>query len=353
LLALFIGQAGCAEETQPSDVAAAGGSGLTPWEPTAGSGVPQGGVVGQVSAGAGGAATVAPQGGAGSRTIATGGSTSGTGQRAGTGGSAGAAGLSGGVGGAPRAEAGTRAGASGGGAGSPTVDESTCNRSGNATSQTPTIVVIGDSTASVYGQDRYPRMGWAQPLQDFFAPACATVNDMAASGRSSKSFYDEGRWTPIRDALRKGDYVLIQFGHNDEKTDDATLYTEPFTTFEQYLTKYVDESRSKGASPVLLTPIERNYWQNGKIRESHGDYPAATRQLAEKSQVPLVDMTALTKSYLEKIGQSAATNDVFLANDSTHLQEKGARTIGEIALGDLWRQSHPIARLLKTKPKSY
>jgi lysophospholipase L1-like esterase len=196
-------------------------------------------------------------------------------------------------------------------------------------------------------------MGWAQPLQDFFAPACATVSDDAASGRSSKSFYDEGRWTPVRNALGKGDYVLIQFGHNDKKPEEATKYTEPFTTFQQYLTKYVDETRSKGASPVLLTPIPRNYWENGKIRDSHGEYPAAMRQLAEKSQVPLVDMTALTTSYLEKIGQSAATNDVFLSGDSTHLQEKGARIVGEIALGDLWRQSHPIARLLKTKPKSY
>jgi lysophospholipase L1-like esterase len=250
------------------------------------------------------------------------------------------------------------AGSAGGAAGSPTVDESTCNRAGNATSQTPTIFVIGDSTASVYDQSLYPRMGWAQPLQDFFAPACATVSDKAASGRSSKSFYEEVTekgttwWAPVRDALRKGDYVLIQFGHNDKKTDVA-LHTDPYTTFQQYLSKYIDETRSKGASPVLLTPIERNYWQDGKIKESHEEYPAAMRQLAEKSQVPLVDMTALTKTYLEKIGQSAATSDVFLSGDSTHLQEKGARIIGEIALGDLWRQSHPIARLLKTKPKSY
>lgn len=351
LLALLIAQAGCTEETQSTDFAA-GSSGWMPLDTAAaGSGsVPQGGAVGSVGGGGvSGTSTsvVPPQGGAGGRSVTA---TGGTSERAGSG-AAGAAGSSG-ASGAPHAQAGTRAEAGAGGTGG-TGEESTCNRSGNADSQTPTIHVIGDSTASVYDQSLYPRMGWAQPYQDFFAPACATVSDKAASGRSSKSFYDEGRWTPVRNALRKGDFVLIQFGHNDNKPDDATKYTEPFTTFQQYLSKYVDESQAKGASPVLLTPIQRNYWENGKIRESHAEYPAAMRQLAEKSQVPLVDMTALTKSYLEKIGQSAATNDVFLSNDSTHLQEKGARIIGEIVLGDLWRQSHPIARLLKTKPKSY
>jgi lysophospholipase L1-like esterase len=78
--------------------------------------------------------------------------------------------------------------------------------------------VIGDSTASPYAADLYRRMGWAQPLQDYYAPACAAIQDRAISGRSSKSFFDEGAWTPVRDALKSGDFVLIQFGHNDEKS---------------------------------------------------------------------------------------------------------------------------------------
>ena len=116
----------------------------------------------------------------------------------------------------------------------------------------------------MYASDLYPRTGWAQPLQDYFAPACATIQDKALSGRSSKSFYEEGAWTPIRAALRAGDMVLIQFGHNDEKTDDPERYTEPFTTFEQFLSIYIDETIAKGATPILLTPINRNNWSTAR-----------------------------------------------------------------------------------------
>ena len=184
---------------------------------------------------------------------------------------------------------------------------STCNLSGAAGAQTPTVYVIGDSTASVYASNLYPRMGWAQPLQDYFAPACATIQDKALSGRSSKSFYDEGAWTPIRNALRAGDYVLIQFGHNDEKSDEPTLYTDPFTTYEQYLSIYIDDTQAKGATPILLTSINRNNWSNGALQDTHGNYPVAMRQLAQARQISLVDATALTKTYFERIGQAATT----------------------------------------------
>jgi len=227
---------------------------------------------------------------------------------------------------------------------------STCNRTGSAGSQTPTVYVIGDSTASVYGSDLYPRMGWAQPMQDYFAPACATIQDKALSGRSSKSFYDEGAWTPIRSALRAGDFVLIQFGHNDEKTDDAARGTDPFTTFQQYLSIYLDDTQAKGATPILLTPINRNNWSGGVLKDTHGDYPAAMRQLAQTRKVSLVDATALTKTYFERIGQ-AATTLLFMDlaagqfpnypsgnTDNTHLQETGARAIAQMVLADLYRQ---------------
>jgi lysophospholipase L1-like esterase len=188
---------------------------------------------------------------------------------------------------------------------------STCNLTGSATSATPTVYVIGDSTASSYASDLYPRMGWAQTLPDFFAPACATTADKAISGRSSKSFYDEGAWTPIKNALRQGDHVLIQFGHNDEKTDDAARGTDPYTTFQQYLSIYIDDATAKGATPILLTPINRNNWSGTTLQDTHGDYPPAMRDLAQKKQVALVDMTALTKTYFERIGP-AATAKLFL-----------------------------------------
>jgi lysophospholipase L1-like esterase len=238
----------------------------------------------------------------------------------------------------------------------------TCKLSGAASATTPSIWVIGDSTASVYASDLYPRTGWAQPLQDYFAPACATIRDRAISGRSSKSFFDEGAWTPVRDALKAGDYVLIQFGHNDEKADDPLRYTEPFTSFEQHLSIYIDDARARGATPVLLTPINRNNWTGTALRDTHGDYPVAMRQLAAARGVPLIDATSLTKTYFERLGQAATTllfMDLAVGEspnypagnvDNTHLQERGARTIAELILADFARQALPIGHLVMTVP---
>lgn len=240
----------------------------------------------------------------------------------------------------------------------------TCNRPGAAGADTPTLWVIGDSTASLYAATLYPRMGWAQPLQDSFAPACATIQDRAISGRSSKSFFDEGAWTPVRDALKSGDFVLIQFGHNDEKSDDPLRFTDPFTTFQQYLSTYLDDTLARGATPILLTPINRNSWSGATLKDTHGQYPAAVRQLAQTRQLALVDATALTKSYFERIGEAATTllfMDLAAGQfpnypdgnvDNTHLQESGARTIGRLILADLARQNSPIARLLQQIPSA-
>lgn len=222
----------------------------------------------------------------------------------------------------------------------------------------PVIYVVGDSTASVYGEDLYPRMGWAQPLQDYFKPACATVRDEALSGRSSKSFVDEGAWEPIKRALRAGDFVLIQFGHNDEKREDSARYTQPFGSYQQYLSLFIDDALAQDATPILLTSIERNKWSNGKLSDTHGDYPRAVRELAQARDLTLVDMTELTHHYFERIGESASTK-LFMNlgpgespnypggnSDNTHLQETGARVVAEIALAELARQRAPIAALL-------
>jgi lysophospholipase L1-like esterase len=237
--------------------------------------------------------------------------------------------------------------------------EQTCNLPGVAGPETPTIWVVGDSTASVYASDVYPRMGWAQPMQDYIAPACASARDMARSGRSSKSFFDEGLWTPVRDGLKIGDFVLIQFGHNDEKDDDPTRFTEPFTTFEQFLSTYVDDTLAKGATPVLLTPIHRNEWSGLQIRDTHGNYSVAVRQLAEARQVALIDASALTQTLFEALGP-AATTALFMDlpagefpnypdgnSDQTHLREAGARAVLELILADSARQGLEFGRLVK------
>jgi len=257
--------------------------------------------------------------------------------------------------GAPAPDDATPADGSGNGA-------QTCNTAGAATAATPSIWVVGDSTASVYASNLYPRTGWAQPLQQYYAAACATVNDRALSGRSSKSFIDEGAWAPVRDALRAGDFVLIQFGHNDEKSEDPLRFTDPATTFRDYLSIYIDDALAHGATPVLLTPIQRNSWDGTALRETHGAYPDAIRQLAQARNVALVDATALTTEFLERIGPAAST-ELFLNlavgqfpnypdgnTDNTHLREEGAHAVARLVLSDLARQGSPVGRLVMSVP---
>jgi lysophospholipase L1-like esterase len=219
----------------------------------------------------------------------------------------------------------------------------------------PKLYIIGDSTACIYASSQYPRTGWAQVLQSFFMTDSVIVADSALSGRSSKSFYDEGHWTPVKNALRKGDYVIIQFGHNDEKTDDAARGTLPGTTFKQYLSIYIDDAIAKGAIPILATPMMRNSWANNTtVSNSHitadGDYPQAIRDLAAAKKIGLIDATALTKTFFEKIGKDSTTK-LFLNlsagewpnypsgnTDNTHLQERGAKAIAQLIVGDITRQ---------------
>ena len=201
-------------------------------------------------------------------------------------------------------------------------------------------------------------------MGELFGKACAVVSDKALSGRSSKSFYDEGAWTPVRTALGAGDYVLIQFGHNDEKSDEPTLYTDPQTTYKQYLTKYISDARAKQAVPVLLTSINRNSWSGTKLNDTHGAYPPAVRELAAALDVDLIDMTALTKQYFERLGPSE-TNKLFMNlavgqfpnypngnSDNTHLQEIGARKIGQLAMFDAYGQRLTLASLLQAIPSA-
>ena len=119
-----------------------------------------------------------------------------------------------------------------------------------------TVYTIGDSTmANKDTTNGNPERGWAQGLQEFFDADRVIVENHAANGRSSRSFFDEGRWKPIVDKLKPGDYVFIQFGHNDEKAEDPKRYTDPKSSYRDFLTAYVNDTRAKGAYPVLMTPL--------------------------------------------------------------------------------------------------
>ncbi|XEC93289.1 rhamnogalacturonan acetylesterase [Paenibacillus tarimensis] len=206
------------------------------------------------------------------------------------------------------------------------------------------VYLAGDSTVSGYSSSAAPRAGWGQVIGEMFDRK-VTVKNHAASGRSSKSFIDEGRLDVILSLIEKGDYLFIQFGHNDEKSNDPTRYTEPYTTYKSYLKQYIDGAREKGAVPILVTPVERRgFTADGAVKQTHGEYPAAMKELGMEDQVPVIDLTAKSQKLFEQLGPEG-TKDVFLwldagespnypdgIQDNTHFQEKGAKQIAELVI---------------------
>ncbi len=198
----------------------------------------------------------------------------------------------------------------------------------------PTWFMCGDSTMADYGPESFPMTGWGQVLGSLI-PEDVFVENCAVNGRSSKSFIAEKRLNYIELCLRKGDRLIISFSHNDEKKDPMR-FTSPRVTFPEYLTMYLDAARRQGAEPVLVTPIaRRHYGPDGHLMYTHGDYPAAMRDLAEKSGVKCVDLEAATMAMFGKAGPEG-TKEIYChvpagsknypdgLNDNSHLQTAGA-----------------------------
>ena len=164
------------------------------------------------------------------------------------------------------------------------------------------VFIVGDSTASAYGPERYPRMGWGQVLGDFYGKE-VKVTDLAKSGRSAKSYIDEGLFAELEKQLGANDILLIQFAHNDQKVHSPERYAPADTTFKEYLRKYISLALDRNAEPVLLTPVVRRKFENGKLILTHGKYPDAIRELALESGVPLIDMTRLSGQFVGGLGE--------------------------------------------------
>jgi lysophospholipase L1-like esterase len=221
------------------------------------------------------------------------------------------------------------------------------------------VYLAGDSTMASYPANRAPLTGWGQVFQRFFTDA-VMVKNHAVSGRSSKSFIDEGRLDAILRQIQPGDYLLIQFAHNDEKATDPKRYTEPQTTFKAYLIQYVEGARAKGAHPVLITPMHRRgFSSDGSIRFSHGDYPQAILELAAEMQVPVIDLHQKSQVLFERLGP-VGTKQVFLwlekgehpnypdgKEDNTHFSEYGAVEIAKLVAEGLKEANLPLADHLK------
>ena len=209
------------------------------------------------------------------------------------------------------------------------------------------IYYIGDSTVQFNKIDTYPQTGMSQVLSLFTAEG-VTVYPYGKNGRSTKSFLAEGRFEPVRQALSEGDFLLIQFGHNDEKIQDSTRYTAPFGQFQENLRYFIAEARKKGAYPVLITPIARRLFdENGAfLPGSHGDYPEAVRQVGAERQVPVADLTSATENYLSKLGDEASRPLFVWPVDNTHLKPEGAIKMVSILCDQLQQFGKPYSDLL-------
>ena len=207
------------------------------------------------------------------------------------------------------------------------------------------IYMMGDSTMRLNNYLYYPQTGWGQVLYMFTKPD-VLVFDHAENGRSSKSFIDEKRFDAILEQLQEGDFVICQFGHNDEKPD-LVRHTEPFTTYIDNLAYYAQKVEEKGATIVYATSITRHKFVDGKCINTHGDYPTAMLEYCKKSNHVCVDLNTLTIEHYNDIGEekSAKYHMIFKENeylnyiegkdDHSHLVYEGALMVARLFVSEL------------------
>jgi lysophospholipase L1-like esterase len=153
-----------------------------------------------------------------------------------------------------------------------------------------TVYLAGDSTMAEKLPEKRPETGWGEALQQFFEPAKVRIENHAKNGRSTRTFIEEKLWQGIIDKLKKGDFVFIEFGHNDAAKDRSDRYTPP-EDYRKNLVRFITEVRDKQATPVLLTPVmRRRFDKDGKCQDSHGQYPDIVRAVASENRAPLIDM---------------------------------------------------------------
>ncbi len=208
------------------------------------------------------------------------------------------------------------------------------------------VYLIGDSTISIKETKAYPETGWGMPFAYFF-DSTIEVDNRAKNGRSTRTFLSENRWQPVADNLHKGDYVFIQFGHNDESKEKTDRYTTP-EQFKVNLTKFVNETRAKNANPVLITAVARRKFDStNHVVDGHGVYTQIVRELAKELNVPMIDLQKTSTALLEKMGKENSKL-LFLQlekgehpnypdgkDDNTHFNELGARKMAQLVLQDI------------------
>jgi lysophospholipase L1-like esterase len=205
----------------------------------------------------------------------------------------------------------------------------------------PTVFLLGDST--VCDQPREPYNSWGQMLTRFFKPGIAVANH-AESGESLRSSLTARRLDKVLSLMKPGDYLFIQYAHNDEKEKGEGVGA--FTTYKADLKRFVIASRKLGGIPVLLTPVQRRTFdENGKITNSHGDYPEAVRRLAQEERVPLIDLHAMSTVFYEALGPDKSKL-AFKDGDGTHHNNYGSYELAKCVVAGIKANRLRLAKYL-------
>ncbi len=227
-----------------------------------------------------------------------------------------------------------------------------------AFSQT-TIFLAGDSTMAPKLAEKRPETGWGEMLGAHFQDGNVRIENRAMNGRSTKTFISEGRWQKIVDDLKKGDFVFIQFGHNDSSKDKGERYTPP-EDYKKNLIRFVDEVRAKGGTPVLLTPVmRRRFDKDGKFYDTLGEYPGIVRAVGHEYNTPLIDMHKASEAVLVKYGVEGSRK-LFLQlkpgensnypsgiDDNTHFSPLGADIMAKLAVAAIRESKLKLSKYLK------
>lgn len=228
-----------------------------------------------------------------------------------------------------------------------------------------TIFLAGDSTVADYannydeGKDyyktRYPVTGWGQVFQPFFDANdleelgflifgdSVVIDNFARGGRSTRTFFEEGRWRSLCNKIQTGDLVMIQFGHNDAAENKPERYVN-IDGYKEYLRLFVHQTREKGGIPIILSPVCRNYpWRENHLENVHGEYPDAAKSVAIELETYFIDLNQLSMQYFSRKGKDFVTDNYFMnlpegkyeaypdgQKDNTHFQPEGAKAVANL-----------------------
>lgn len=227
------------------------------------------------------------------------------------------------------------------------------------------VWMMGDSTMCYYEPSRAPLTGWGMLFATFF-DSSVIVENRAKGGRSTRTFISENRWQAVSDSMQAGDYLFIQFGHNDEAKEEK--YKDRYTSPEDYranLIRFVTAAKAKQVIPILITPVTRRYFDaKGTIKQTHTVYSAIVREVAKEQEVPLIDLDEMSRKLVQDLGSEHSKllfnhlqpgehpNYPNGIKDDTHFNEFGARQMAQLVLAEMKRQHIAlIERIVVPKAK--